>query len=46
MSMHPSVQHTPLYCDDTVDKKIIFRYCFHTGFVSAQPKPSTLNPKP
>ena len=39
ISILPSVQHTPLYCDDTVDKKIIFRYCFHTGLVSAQLKP-------
>ena len=25
------------YSEDSVDKKIIFRYCFHTGFVSPQP---------
>ena len=25
------------YSEDNVDKKIIFRYCFHTGFKECQP---------
>jgi len=34
---------SPGYNEDTVDKKIIFRYCFHTGFVPATPFRRTIS---